>query len=119
MGGRVDQYKDGGFKSGPYRVWMKNEQYPGLAMSRSIGDLIASKIGVTPEPGITYINIEIIEHTITPDCKYIVIASDGVWEFLDNNAVADIVHPYYIKDDPKGAVEHLIQTSVNWWEKVN
>ena len=26
---------------GPYRVWLKNEQAPGLAMSWSIGDLVA------------------------------------------------------------------------------
>jgi hypothetical protein len=31
---------------------LKFHNYPGLAMSRSIGDLIASEIGVTCEPGI-------------------------------------------------------------------
>jgi hypothetical protein len=30
---------------------MKKEAYPGLAMSRSIGDLIGSKLGVISEPG--------------------------------------------------------------------
>ena len=37
---------------GPYRVWMKNENYPGLAMSRSIGDGIAHNIGVSDLPEI-------------------------------------------------------------------
>ena len=57
-GGRVDKFSgklfliiENGIKSGPYRVWLKNENYPGLAMSRSIGDLVASAIGVTAEPG--------------------------------------------------------------------
>ena len=42
-GGRVEPYKDDrdGF-IGPYRVWHKFEQYPGLAMSRSFGDKNAS-----------------------------------------------------------------------------
>lgn len=31
---------------------MKNQNYPGLAMSRSVGDLVASSIGVTCDPGI-------------------------------------------------------------------
>jgi len=31
---------------GPYRVWLANEDLPGLAMSRSIGDQIAKDIGI-------------------------------------------------------------------------
>jgi hypothetical protein len=50
-GGRVDKYVNNGIKAGPYRVWVKGENYPGLAMSRSIGDLIATTVGVTSEPG--------------------------------------------------------------------
>jgi len=30
---------------------MKSQNYPGLAMSRSVGDLVASSIGVTCDPG--------------------------------------------------------------------
>lgn len=38
-GGRVESYKDSqGRQVGPMRVWVKNENMPGLAMSRSIGD---------------------------------------------------------------------------------
>ncbi len=53
-GGRVDKYSENGIKTGPYRVWLKNEEYPGLAMSRSLGDLVAGSIGVICEPGIIY-----------------------------------------------------------------
>lgn len=35
---------------GPKRVWLKNKQLPGLAMTRSIGDLVAGSVGVTSEP---------------------------------------------------------------------
>ena len=37
---------------GPLRVWLKNKQMPGLAMTRSIGDMIATPVGVTAEPEI-------------------------------------------------------------------
>ncbi len=51
-GGRVEQFQeDDGSRNGPMRVWLKDENLPGLAMTRSIGDLIASTIGVTCEPG--------------------------------------------------------------------
>ena len=33
------------------RVWMQGKDYPGLAVSRSIGDQIAHNIGVSIEPG--------------------------------------------------------------------
>ena len=32
-------------------MWLKNEDIPGLAMTRSFGDEVASRVGVTAEPG--------------------------------------------------------------------
>jgi hypothetical protein len=37
---------------GPLRVWLKNEDIPGLAMTRSMGDIAGSMAGVIAEPGI-------------------------------------------------------------------
>ena len=73
--GEVDQYEEDGEKSGPFRVWAKGQVYPGIAMSRSIGDFVASTLGVIPEP-------VFIEETIDKDTKFIIIGSDGIWEFL-------------------------------------
>jgi hypothetical protein len=42
-GGRVDTYHDNeGNPMGPARIWLKNKNIPGLAMSRSLGDVIAA-----------------------------------------------------------------------------
>jgi hypothetical protein len=52
MGGRVEAFIDtDGEPIGPARVWLKDENIPGLAMSRSMGDLIAHEVGVIAEPG--------------------------------------------------------------------
>ena len=107
-GGEISQFEEDGEKSGPFRVWKKGEVYPGIAMSRSIGDLIASTLGVIPEP-------KFIEEKIDKDTKFLVIASDGVWEFLDNETVRDMVMPYYQKNDPNGACKELIKKSTEWW----
>ena len=109
-GGEISQYEEDGEKSGPYRVWKKGEVYPGIAMSRSVGDFVATTLGVIPEP-------KFIEEKIDNDCKFIVIASDGVWEFLENERVAEIVWPYYKNDDPDGACKELIKESTEWWNK--
>jgi serine/threonine protein phosphatase PrpC len=61
---------------------------PGLAMSRSFGDRVAHSVGVSHEA-------EVEEFTLSLQDKFVVIASDGVWEFLTNEDVAHIIYPYY------------------------
>ena len=78
---------------GPHRVWLKNQNLPGLAMARSFGDLVAASVGVSPEP-------EVLDFDLEPNDKFIVIASDGVWEFLSNEDVMKIVLPFWKKNDP-------------------
>ena len=109
-GGEVSQYEEDGEKSGPFRVWKKGEMYPGIAMSRSIGDLVASSLGVIPQPIFR-------EEKIDSDCLFMIVASDGVWEFLENEKVAELVMPYYKKNDPEGACKCLIKESTAWWNK--
>lgn len=51
--GRIDSFKDfHGNNIGPMRVWMKHEDIPGLAMSRSLGDAVAESLGVIAIPDI-------------------------------------------------------------------
>ena len=51
MGGVVDKVKDkDGEKTGPYRVYIKDKDQPGLAMSRSFGDKKAKSCGVRSRP---------------------------------------------------------------------
>jgi serine/threonine protein phosphatase PrpC len=51
-GGRVIQPKNAhGKPLGPSRVYLRDKDYPGLAMSRSIGDSVAHQAGVINEPG--------------------------------------------------------------------
>ena len=110
FGGKIEQFNINGIKKGPYRVWVKNKKYPGLAMSRSIGDLIATNIGVIPLP-------EIFEVNITEYSKFILICSDGVWEFLNNNFVVDICKKYYFNDNIEQMCFELIKISEEMWKK--
>jgi serine/threonine protein phosphatase PrpC len=69
---------------GPNRVWLKDKNIPGLAMSRSFGDKIGASVGIISEP-------EIIEYNINQDDLFFILASDGLWEFMDNNEVRYII----------------------------
>ncbi|CAK60686.1 unnamed protein product (macronuclear) [Paramecium tetraurelia] len=109
-GGRVQAYSDEeGNPIGPARVWLKNENVPGLAMSRSFGDYVAAQVGVISIP-------EIIKHTFQND-KFLIIASDGIWEFLDNQWIIDTVFGYYLKNDAEGAVDKLVKEATESWKK--
>ena len=111
MGGIVDQMLDGrGKRNGPFRVWAGKQNYPGLAMSRSIGDLKGKNCGLIAEP-------EIIEYKLDDRCKYMVICSDGVWEFLNNEDVINIGIGYYLNNQIDEYVNELIKTSQYWWTK--
>ena len=109
-GGMVDQIQDlYGNKLGPNRVFKEGCVYPGLAMSRSLGDFQAKECGVIPTP-------EIIEYEINLNTKYFVVCSDGVWEFLTNENVRDIGNKYYYNNnDVVGFCNELVNIAVNVW----
>ena len=110
--GRVESYQDeNGNPVGPARVWLKNQDLPGLAMSRSLGDAVASSVGVIPEP-------EILEFTLTPEDKFVVIGSDGIFEFLSNEEVVKIVVPHWKLKDVEGACESLWKEANLRWKTV-
>lgn len=50
--GRIEPFRDDDNEFiGPARVWLKDQDIPGLAMSRSFGDQVAASVGVVSEPG--------------------------------------------------------------------
>lgn len=50
-GGVINPYKsERGEQLGPERIWVKNESYPGMFITRTLGLSCAYKIGVTSHP---------------------------------------------------------------------
>jgi serine/threonine protein phosphatase PrpC len=49
----------------------------------------------------------------------LIVASDGLWEFLSNKQVLDTILPFYKKDRkrPEKAIEKLIAKSTAKWSK--
>ena len=109
-GGEIQQLQneDGEFE-GPYRIYMKDDEGPGLAMSRSFGDAIGSILGVIAIP-------EVKEYTIEKEDKAIIIASDGLWEYVSNEEVTDIVKNLIEKNDVNIIVNELYKYSYEKWK---
>jgi serine/threonine protein phosphatase PrpC len=105
-GGRVFAitYEDG--VEGPQRVWLGDIDLPGIAMSRSLGDTVAHTAGVSSEP-------EFTEYTITDEVECLVIATDGLWEFLSNQEVIDMWTA--AGKDPSAAMKFMCDKSSQLW----
>ena len=89
----------------PPRVWSPNGDYPGTAFTRSVGNSIAEELGVIAEP-------EMLARELTPEDKIIVLASDGVFEFLTNQSVIDICAKF---TDPLEACRAVVAESYELW----
>lgn len=109
-GGVLAPFNDEIDIGGPLRVWVKDEKYPGIAISRTLGDDVAHSVGVSCVP-------DIITKDITGEMCFLVIASDGVWEFLSNDKVKDIVVQYYYRNDPKGAATQVVREASKLWKE--
>ena len=108
-GGVVEQMKgDFGQRCGPFRVWIRGKDYPGLAMSRSIGDLKGKEVGVIPNPGI-------LEYDLNKSTRFVIACSDGVFEFLENKTVMDIGKFFYLKNDASAFCHELVSRALNEW----
>ncbi|KAG7352698.1 protein phosphatase 2C [Nitzschia inconspicua] len=98
-GEKVDIHGD------PPRVWVPGKQYPGCAFTRSFGDSMGEDIGINAYP-------EIVTCDVTKRDEILVIASDGVFEFLTNQEVIDICE---CTDNPLEACEAVTKAAYKRW----
>ena len=84
------------------------QDIPGLAMTRSFGDQAAAEVGVIASP-------EILEMNLLEGYHFIILASDGVWEFISNEEAANIIMPHYKSNSAEKAAEAIIKESIKRW----
>lgn len=89
----------------PPRVWSPDGDYPGTAFTRSLGDSMAEELGVFAEP-------EMLTRELKPDDRVVVLASDGIYEFLTNQSVIDICAKF---TDPLEACRAVVAESYELW----
>lgn len=79
----------------------------GLAMARSIGDFAVKEVGVIASP-------EVRVFQLSPQDKFMILASDGVWEFITSQEAVDIVGSN-LEHGCHAACEELIQIAATRW----
>ena len=90
------------------RIWLKDEGGIGLALTRSFGDELLNKIGVNCVP-------EIKEFFLEKNDKFIIIGTDGLWEYIPSQECVEIVKDYYLKNDIQGAGNYLYKEASKRW----
>ena len=83
-GGRVMHWQEDGEFIGPLRVFMSDRPTPGLNMSRSLGDVLAHRIGVSSEA-------EAVTRELDHRDKFIVLGSDGLTEFMSFEEIMTLI----------------------------
>ncbi|XP_007012238.2 PREDICTED: probable protein phosphatase 2C 72 [Theobroma cacao] len=89
------------------RVWLPHEDSPGLAMSRAFGDFLLKNHGIIAIPDVFY-------HHLTPNDQFIVLATDGVWDVLNNSQVASIVME---AESEQAAARAVVEAATASWKK--
>ncbi|CAI0474816.1 unnamed protein product [Linum tenue] len=67
-----------------FRIWMPDEDCPGLAMARAFGDFCLKDYGLISTPEVSY-------RRLTNKDEFVVLATDGIWDVLTNEEVINIV----------------------------
>ena len=79
----------------------------GLAMGRSIGDHAVKSVGVIADP-------EVLEFDVDPADQFMIMASDGVWEFISSQEAVDIVSKN-LQEGAPAACQALIEEAASRW----
>eukprot|EP00747_Dinoflagellata_sp_TGD_P166069 gnl/TRDRNA2_/TRDRNA2_188302_c0_seq1.p1 gnl/TRDRNA2_/TRDRNA2_188302_c0~~gnl/TRDRNA2_/TRDRNA2_188302_c0_seq1.p1 ORF type:complete len:472 (+),score=100.56 gnl/TRDRNA2_/TRDRNA2_188302_c0_seq1:81-1496(+) len=108
-GGEVTrgEYDDGTEEA---RIFVKGKDYPGILMTRSLGDLVCKDIGVIAIPEVSCWDLTGIEGAM------LLTASDGVWEFLETQEVAELVLDSLAQGRSREeSVEELLEVARQSW----
>ncbi|WOL12814.1 putative protein phosphatase 2C 33 isoform X1 [Canna indica] len=88
------------------RVWLPNNNVPGLAMARAFGDFCLKDFGLISVPEVSY-------RRITERDEFVVLATDGVWDVLSNEEVVHIIASAPVRSS---AARLLVESAVKAWK---
>ena len=99
----------------PPRVFMEGCRFPGCAFTRSIGDTVAKGLGVSATS-------EMCEYDLNaePRTRCVVVATDGVFEFMSSAETMAIAEKFYEEDSPNAceqAAHAIVRAAYTKWQE--
>lgn len=94
----------------PERVYMVGRNYPALALSRCLGDLVAHTCGVICDP-------DIVQWDVSKHPRAMLLAAtDGIWEFIDSqSASSKIFNALQSGASQQEALQSLVEHAQKLW----
>ncbi|KAG0519709.1 hypothetical protein BDA96_08G009500 [Sorghum bicolor] len=89
------------------RMWLPDQDAPGLAMARAFGDFCLKNHGLICTP-------EVYCRKLSEKDEFLVLATDGIWDVLSNKEVVKLVSS---STDPSKAARQLIDRAVRAWRR--
>jgi serine/threonine protein phosphatase PrpC len=93
----------------PFRVYVRGQQVPGLAMSRSLGDVVAHSVGVLSAPEFHETELKATDSTI-------LIATDGLFDVLSNAEIASVAGA---DANARDVADRLVQRAADRYDECN
>lgn len=78
-------------------------------MSRSLGDQLAHSVGVTATPEITSFSIQ-------SEDRFIILATDGIWEFISSEEAVELVGRALETKQTEMCCYNLVKEAVRRWD---
>ncbi|KAE8809897.1 putative protein phosphatase 2C 73 [Hordeum vulgare] len=89
------------------RLWLPDQDAPGLAMARAFGDFCLKNHGLICTPEVYY-------RKLSERDDFLVLATDGIWDVLSNKEVVKIVSS---ASDRSKAAKQLVDRAVRAWRR--
>ncbi|KAG8093380.1 hypothetical protein GUJ93_ZPchr0012g21078 [Zizania palustris] len=89
------------------RLWLPDQDAPGLAMTRAFGDFCLKSHGLICTPEVYY-------RKLSEKDEFLVLASDGIWDVLSNKEVMKIVSS---ATDQSKAAKQVVERAVRAWRR--
>jgi serine/threonine protein phosphatase PrpC len=87
-GGKIERFPHSeNLSMSPFRIFDPSKQLPSVSVSRAQGDFSLRRLGVSSEASIKIFPIK-------QDDFFIVLASDGVWDVMENEEVVAFVETF-------------------------
>ena len=101
--------EDNGEGEGVEKIYMGNQDVPGLEITRSIGDKIGKFIGMISVP-------ETKAFTLQSDDKFIIIGTQGLWKFMTGIEAVCIVRYSWESNEIEQSCKDLVDEADRRWK---
>lgn len=105
MGGEIrSKTHEDGWKE--HRIFLMGKDVPGLCVARTLGDQAIKEQGVIATPEVVKTEVD------TRRTVFLLLASDGVWEFLDSQRVVNTIAS--VEDGPAKLAKLQLEAKNKW-----